>query len=786
MISTKDLFVHATEMHKAGKLDAALVAFAKVVAREATNSAALHWIGYIHNQRGEYDRAVEVLKRAIVERPGIPAFHLTLAESFRNLGQLTRAVGCCRTALKLNPDYPEALCTLGLAIQASGQPAGAVEHFRRALELRPNFAQAHRDLAMALRELGRHDEALDHLRCAVEMAPRYPAARSGLTLILLDRDQPEEALIHSQEAVRLQPDLAIHHHNFGNVLQRLNRWDEARGAYLEALRLDPDLAHSHLQIGMSLRVDGQLAEAEPWFKQAIDLDPENAWFWEQLADLQMERQEHGAAIACWERAIELSAKERAGPHISLGWSLQEDGRLAEAVEQYRTAVRLQPEAVMAHINLGGIHEELGETAAAEDAFRTAARIQPNFGLAYARLGTMLRGDLPDADLAALEERLADPETNSSARARLLFALCLVLDARGEYRRAAGCARQANALNMELARGPRAYIPELHVNYVESVMRGFTSELFEHLAGAGSEDLRPVFVFGLPRSGTTLVEQVLASHSRIFGAGELKLTRQSFDAIPSVVESPGPAQENISRLTPRAIGRLAEQHLHRLENLVQGHLAGRIVDKMPDNYIYLGLLAAMFPRAVFIHCRRDLRDVALSCWITDFRPENIPWASDPRYMGSRFEQYLRLMDHWRRVMPVRIHEFNYEDTVADLEGAARNLLAACGLEYEPACLEFHRTQRRVKTASVGQVRQPIYSRSVARWRNYESELADLFRAIPVSGWNRSDPENGEANHQALMSRSAGASIRLTSEQFRPSDRAEGRRKRTSHRLEIQEV
>ncbi len=748
VVSTKDLFAHAMELHKAGKIDAALASFAKIVAREPTHCPALHWMGHIHNQRGEYDRAVEVLKRAIVERPGVPSFHLTLAESFRNLGQLQRTVGCCRTALKLNPEYPEALCTLGLAIQALGSPAEAVEHFRRALELRPNFAQAHRDLAMVLRELGQNDEALEHLRCAVEMAPRYPAARSGLTLVLLDRGEPDEALIHAQEAVRLQPDLAIHHHNLGNVLQRLNRWDLARAAYLEALRLDPDLAHSHLQLGMTLRADGQLAEAEPWFKHSVDLEPENAWFWEQLADLQTERQEHGAAIPCWERAIELSTNERAGPHISLGWSLQEDGRLAEAVEQYLTAARINPEAVMAQINLGTIHEELGEISAAEDAFRTAARIQPTFGLAYARLGTMLRARLPDADLAALEERLADPETNPSARARLLFALCTVLDARGEYRRAAECARQANALNMELARGPRGYIPDLHVKYAESVIRGFTPELFEHLAGAGSEDLRPVFVFGLPRSGTTLVEQVLASHSRIFGAGELKLTRQSFDAIPSVLDTPGPALDNISRLTPPAIGRLAEQHLRRLENLTQGEPALRIVDKMPDNYIYLGLLAAMFPRAVFIHCRRDLRDVALSCWFTDFRPENIPWASDPGYMGSRFDQYLRLMDHWRRVMPAPIHEITYEDAVADIDGAVRDLLVACGLEYEPGCLEFFRTQRRVKTASLGQVRQPIYSRSVARWRNYESELADLFRAIPVDGWNPSDQNNGEPRCQSL--------------------------------------
>ncbi len=786
MISTKDLFAQAVELHNAGRLDVAFATFAKVVAREPANPQAIHWMGYIHNQRGEYERAIELLKQAIVERPSTPSFHLTLAESFRNLGQLKRAVGCCRTALRLYPDYPEALCTLGLSIHALGRPGEAVDYFRRAIELRPDFAQAHRDLAMVLRELGQHDLALEHLRSAVEMAPRYAAARTGLSLVLLDRGQPDEALIHSQEAVRLQPDLAIHHHNLGNVLQRLERWHEARGAYLEALRLDPDLAHSHLQIGMTLKVDGQLAEAAPWFKQAIDLNPENAWFWEQLGDLEMERQEHGAAILCWERAIDLSTNERPGPHISLGWSLQEEGRLEEAVEHYRTALRLQPEAVMAYINLGGIHEELGEAAAAEAAYRTAARIQPDFGLAYARLGTQLRGNLPDAEIVAIEDRLADPELNPSTRARLLFAFCLVLDGRGEYARAAECSRRANALNMELARTARGYKPDLHVQYVESVMRGFTPDLVEQLSGAGSEDVRPVFVFGLPRSGTTLVEQVLASHSRVFGAGELKFARQSFDAIPAVLESPVTALESISRLTPQAIEQLAKQHLHRLENLVKTRPAERIVDKMPDNYIYLGLLAAIFPRAVFIHCRRDLRDVALSCWTTDFRPENIPWASEPSYIGSRFEQYVRLMDHWRSVLPARIHEVNYEEAVGDIEGTVRYLLNACGLDYEPGCLEFHRTQRRVKTASLVQVRQPVYTRSVGRWRNYETELGDLFRTLPPVERNPRDQTDGAANHHVLDPRATHSSNSEFADPFHYGTRFQGRPEKSSQTLESHEV
>ncbi len=152
--------------------------------------------------------------------------------------------------------------------------------------------------------------------------------------------------------------------------------------------------------------------------------------------------------------------------------------------------------------------------------------------------------------------------------------------------------------------------------------------------------------------------------------------------------------------------------------------------MPDNYMYVGLLAILFPNAVFIHSRRDLRDVAVSCWMTDFR--SIRWANDESHIAARFQQYDRIMKHWQTVLPVAIHEVNYEETVTDLESVAQRLIAACGLPWEPACLDFHRTERPVRTASVMQVRQPVYQRSVARWKKYESSLADLFAALPVEG------------------------------------------------------
>ena len=183
-------------------------------------------------------------------------------------------------------------------------------------------------------------------------------------------------------------------------------------------------------------------------------------------------------------------------------------------------------------------------------------------------------------------------------------------------------------------------------------------------------------------------------------------------------------EGMRRLDRQTARQLASRHLERLRAFSGAAL--RIVDKMPDNYLHLGVLAALFPRARFIHCRRDLRDVAVSCWMTRF--QDIRWASDPAHIASRFHAYQRIMEHWREVLPTPLLEVDYEETVADLEGVARKLVAWCGLAWEPACMEFHRATRRVSTASAVQVRQPLFSTSVARWKHYEHSLAPLFARL----------------------------------------------------------
>jgi tetratricopeptide (TPR) repeat protein len=720
----QDVLTAAIEMHRSGQLGPASQLYQRVLAREQGNAEALHLLGVLHHQQGNHTRAIELISRAVAIKPNSHIYHANLAEAYRALGDFERAAGSCRAALQLWADYPEALCNLGAALQGMSQSTEAVEHLERALVLRPNFVVAHSNLGIALRDLGRKQEALEHFQRAVEIDPAFAPAQTNLGQTLQDLGQPEEALPHCQEAVRLDPNSAVLHHNLGNTLRALERLVDAKVSYLEALRLDSKLALSNAHLGLVLQKEGQLSDALVWLKKAVELEPANVDFWQWLAELHDEMEESADAIPCWERVVALDP-DRASAHLSLGWALQDESHFAEAREHYDAAIQLQPDYAAAYLNLGGLQEELGDMTAAELAFRTALEKQSSFALPHARLATLLRSKLPEADLAALEERLKDEKLAETPRARLLFALAHALDGKGDFARAAECLRDSNALTLETNRTRKDYTPADHERFVDGLVRVFDRELFARLSGAGSETRRPIFVFGLPRSGTTLVEQVLASHTQVHGAGELRLARRSFEAIPAILGRSGAARDNVAFLDRTAVIRLAEGHLEKLAAIDGG--SARVVDKMPDNYMYIGLLSIMFPRATFIHCRRDLRDIAVSCWMTDFR--SIRWSNDQTNIATRFQQYHRVMNHWKEVLPVPILEVNYEDTVTSLEATARRMLEACGLPWEAGCLDFHRTERPIRTASVMQVRQPVYQRSVARWKNYEEVLSELFAQLP---------------------------------------------------------
>lgn len=646
---------------------------------------------------------------------------LKLAWEYHRAGRLAQAEHLYLQVIQANPHHARVLQLLGvIALQAERFPE-ALDWLRKSATADPSQADCQSNLALAYRGLGRLPESEAALREALRLRPDAEIFNNWGT-VLLELGRPNDAEAAWRETLRLKPDHAEAHNNLGTVLLQLNRPGEAEPALREAIRLAPANAKIYFNLGAAYQALGQLPEAEGVWRQTLRLQPDHAEAHHNLGTVLLELQAAEEAESHLREALRLRP-EQVESHINLSRVLLELDQPAESETHIRQALRLKPESAKAHDVMGRVLLELGRLDEAEQSFREALRCDPGHTAAHSQLATMLSGRLPDVDRANLEKLLAsDPK--SEARSGLLFGLAHVCDGRGEYAVAARHLWEANALALAAGRKRgKGYEPAEHGRFVDDLRSACSADFF--LRPAGSESQMPVFVFGLPRSGTTLIEQILSSHPQVHGAGELTMAGKTLTSLPALLQLRDNPWACAARLDSAAIHRLATGWLDKLQTVGDGRAL--VVDKMPDNYLYLGLIALLFPRARLIHCRRDLRDIAVSCWMTNFR--KIPWANDPRHIGSRFTAYRAVMEHWRQVLPVPVLEVDYEEVVNDLEGVARRLVAWCGLEWDPACLVFHETKRPVRTASAAQVRQPIYRRALARWKHYEHELAPLFEMLP---------------------------------------------------------
>jgi tetratricopeptide (TPR) repeat protein len=721
MATISEALAIAIQHHQAGRLQTAEQIYRQILAAEPNHADALHFLGVMASQVGKHAVAVEYMQRAIALKGDVAFFHSNLGKVYHALHRTAEAVACCRRALELRPDYVEAHNNLGAALNDQGQLDEAVACCRRALELNPNYAEAHNNLGIALKGQGKLGEAVACCRRALELNPGYAEAHLGLGNALHDQGKLDEAVACCRRALELRPDYAEAYNNLAAAFNDQGKPDEAVACYRRALELRPDYAEAYNNLGNTLKDQGKLDEAAACYRRALELSPDDAAARNNLGTALGDQGKLDEAIACYRRALELKP-DFAEAHNNLGNALRKQGKFDEALAGYRQTLELKPDYAEAHTNLGDALEQIGDLQGAEDCFRAALRHNSRLASAHCQLAALLGSKLPQQDLAAQRRLLEEMELTDAERLLLHFGLAQVLDARGEYAEAAEHLDRANAMQLsEWRKCGQEYDPKEYEFLITRMIGVSTPDFFQRVRGFGLESELPVFVVGLPRSGTTLIEQILASHSQIFGAGELKLASDTLSALGG---QGADSIEGLRQLDHQTAYHLASRHLERLRALNRAAL--RIVDKMPDNYFYLGLLASLFPQAKLIHCRRDLRDVAVSCWMVHFW--DIRWANDQEHLVSRFHEYQRLMEHWRKVLPVPLLEVDYEETVADLEGVARKLVAWCGLAWEPTCLEFHQTKRPVRTASAVQVRQPIFRTSVGRWKHYEQALASLLARL----------------------------------------------------------
>lgn len=728
-----DLLKRAISLHVQKHWGEAERLYREILSREPDHPAALEGLGGLMFERGQLGLARAFFERGLAARPRSAVLHGNLGEVLRLMGRQDDALGHLRLALQIEPRLAQAWNSIGLLAYDRAQYADAELAYREALRLRPQFAAALINLANALQGQSRMPEAVSALRRALELEPNNPLALTNLGQMLTDLGDPDlldEAEAYCRRAIAIVPNGPHAINSLGNVLRLQGRLTEAMACYERTLKLEPNRWSALDSVARVLKEQGRFDAAAGLYERAIEQNPESAQLHASYANLLAERARYEDAATAFHDAVARDPA-LATAHHGLGLTLLETGRLDLAEPCFREAIRLDPAHAVSWLALARLEGERGELDKSCQSARAALAIRPKLAQAYWRLAQTLKGRMPDDEVSRMRELVEVKYLTDEHRSLLHFGMAAVLDDRGLYLEAARHLESANRLQARSAatRG-RGYDPDQHSQYIDLMIAAWNPEFLAARRGWGALDPRPVFVVGLPRSGTTLVEQVLASHSQIHGAGELNDVDRVFQSLPELTARPDlSAFDALPLLTRESAQMAAQRYLQRLDSLAPAS-ARRVVDKMPDNYHMIGLIALLWPSAQVIVCRRDLRDIAVSCWLNGF--QNLPWSNNWEHIARRFADYQRMMEHWRNIKPMPWIEVDYESFVSDIQAGARRLIDFLGLEWDPACLEFHRARRTVRTASLVQVRQPAHTRSIGRWRHYRTELAPLLELLERYG------------------------------------------------------
>jgi tetratricopeptide (TPR) repeat protein len=578
-----------------------------------------------------------------------------------------------RQILARQSDNVAALQIMGALAGQTGRIPLAIRVVQRAAALQPDLASAHVQLASLYRVEGKFAGAIEELETALRLQPSSGDAHNDLGLVYLAQGQFQRAADCFREALRLDPKSGLGHYNLALALEGSGSPAEAIDQLQDAVRLRPTLADAHYRLGLLLEKHGRRKPAIESLRAAATLRRGTAF-----------------ALLCEATILGLMGDD------------------TSPEELVRRAIVLEPRNSDAHAMLATILMQHGRFEEAATSFDLANALNPHEMVGSASLIQVKRFSEADRPLAEqLEQRLQHAALTAEEVIAVGFALGKAYDDLAEYARAIEHFDQANSLKKAMN---KRYDVKAHAELVDRLVVGFTPEFFARNRDFGQEWEVPVLIVGMPRSGTTLAEQIVSSHPDVAGAGELTFWRDHASGFN--VKSDG--RIDLAWMQEAQAGYRTK--LGRVSST-----ARRITDKLPQNFHHLGLLHAAFPKARVIHCRRDPIDTCLSIYFNNFA-NGMDFSFDREWIVHYYRRYARLMEHWRTVLPSSVLlEINYEELVSAPDSVIRRMIDFCGLEWDDACLRPEQNQRTIKTASVWQARQPIFRTSVSRWQRYEPWL-----------------------------------------------------------------
>lgn len=722
-MSTQDvssMLKQALELVEQGQLPEAKHIYEQITATEPEQAEAWMMQGTINAETGNLELAQEQLHRAVTLDPDLPEAHYYLANTLRGqnkleeaLVSLEKAVACddeygeawsmmggicgilerqeqaetyCRRAAELIPDSPEAQMNLANILFRQGKAGESASLYQRLLQSHPELALAWYMLGASLSAEKQFTDAAAAFHKATELNPNHSESWYGLGYVSNAQHDYSQAATYFQHALSLNPQYAQAHNGLASAQQSLGKYKEALSHYDEALTQAPGYAEAHFGRGSALIVLGEHDGAIQSLREAIHLNPQYTEAYITLASALMTRSNPDEALACCEKALEIDPDN--ADSIALTATIEQ-----HASDPEKALARLQPWIERGIDNV-------------------------NLAIAYSEVSKSL--DRPGEAIDLMEQLLAQENTLPvTSQRNLYFNLGRMYDATNQYEKAFDYYQKGNACR------PITYDPAINSREIDSTIEVFKRNFIASSAHASRLSDKPVFVVGMPRSGTSLVEQILASHPAVYGAGELPDMLQMVSQLPATLGSTEAYPWCATALTQDKIDALSEEYLQHLDTLSPS--AERVVDKMPGNFRFLGLINLLFPAAHVIHCVRDPLDTCLSCYFQDFSTSHA-YSYDLAQLAEFYKDYQRLMTHWTETLQIPILEVRYEELIEHQEAVSRKMVEFCDLDWDESCLNFHENRRFVATASYDQVRRPLYSKSVARWKHYEKHLGPLIAGL----------------------------------------------------------
>ncbi len=588
--------------------------------------------------------------------------------------------------MKQKPDHADALHLAGVIAYQTGRNEIAVERIQKALSHAPETGLYYANLGNVLRNMGRFAAALEAYQNAIQYKPDFAQAYYNAGLLYSMQGNPAEAITWYRKALEIEPNYPEVHNNLGNVLKEQGMVEEALNSYRNAIKINPDYYQAFNNMGNIFKDQGRTEDD----------------------------------VACYRKAVRIKP-DFVEAYNNMGNTLIYDrNRVDEAWNSFSKALESKPDDLWAVAGQAKVLMRKGEFEAAYQHLLPCTETnQVNIDIAVTYAQLAVRFNDHERAIQLLERFRATGLRSNDERRQVLYNLGDLYDKTGQFEQAFERYQEANALRK------LKFNPDQFQATITRLMAAYPRGYGQRLPKAVNHSELPVFIIGMPRSGTSLVEQIISSHSRCFGAGELPYIVRMVNTLKERLTTQQPYPECLPQITRRNLDGFAQSYLQYLLRFSRSDI--RITDKMPLNFIHLGFISLLFPKARVIHCVRDPRDTGLSIFFQNFS-DGHPYAVDLTNIGHYYRQYQRLMHHWEEVLEIPMITVKYETLIDDQEAQSRGIIDFLGLEWEEQCLQFYKSERSVSTASYEQVRQPIYKRSVQRWKNYEPYIQPMMNAL----------------------------------------------------------